>query len=594
MSFAIGETVGAYRIVAQLGQGGMATVYKAYHAALDRYVAIKVLHPAFLEDDNFLARFQREARLVARLEHPNIVPVYDFADHNGQPYLVMKYIEGETLKAHMSRGPLASDEVLHIVESIGAGLAYAHQQGILHRDIKPSNVILANDGSIYLADFGLARIAQGGGATLTSDMLIGTPQYIAPEQAVGKKDLDERTDIYSLGVMLYEIAVGRVPYTADTPFAIIHDHIYSPLPLPRELNPNVPESVERVLLKALAKDREDRYASVDALVTAFKTAWQDSGIPDQDVTLALPKEAETAQLDGVTAAAQPAVAATVQAEAADSSAPRREPPHPDTPEEQASPPDKKKKRWGCLLKAFLIFIVLAFILAAINHKKQPAPTPGRLPPSAQPADDVSVPGIVEARRIASQNPDDPFAHHKLGMAYFYAEHYQQAMEEFLRVTKLTGNDLDATTAIAEEAYAQGIMPEAALLYGKLAYAQKPHIDPEVHDRLAEALFETTAYPEGIPEALPIDMIDDIDPALRWMFDAQMAYYNGDVETAAHLLEKLYNDPQGDPILGQLLEADFAMVDSRWDDARAIIADMQSQPLPEWVAYEIEWMQDEIP
>ena len=192
MPFAEGENVGPYRIMEQLGQGGMATVYKAYHAALDRYVALKVLHPAFHEDRTFTARFQREARVVAKLEHPNIVPVYDFAEHETRPYLVMKYIEGETLKARLSRGALSAVEITQVVDSVGSALAYAHRQGILHRDIKPSNVLISTDGQMYLADFGLARIAQAGESTLSSDSIMGTPQYISPEQARGDKDLDCR------------------------------------------------------------------------------------------------------------------------------------------------------------------------------------------------------------------------------------------------------------------------------------------------------------------------------------------------------------------------------------------------------------------
>lgn len=272
MPFMDGENVGPYRIVSQLGQGGMATVFKAYHPALDRYVAIKVLHPAFMEDSGFLARFQREAKVVASFDHPNIVPIYDYAEHGGRPYLVMKFVEGETLKARMTRGPLSRDEGLRVIERIGAGLAYAHNKGILHRDIKPSNVLLAPDGGVYLADFGLARIAQAGESTLSSDTMLGTPQYISPEQARGEKNLDAGTDIYSFGVVLYELVVGRVPFSADTPFSIIHDHIYKPLPMPRSINPTVPEGVERVLLKALAKSRKDRYAKVEELVSAFNEA----------------------------------------------------------------------------------------------------------------------------------------------------------------------------------------------------------------------------------------------------------------------------------------------------------------------------------
>jgi tRNA A-37 threonylcarbamoyl transferase component Bud32 len=272
VTFSIGENIGPYRILEQLGQGGMATVYKAYHPALDRHVALKVLHPAFKEDPNFLGRFQREARLVARLEHPNIVPIYDFAEHEGHPYLVMKFIEGETLKARLTRGRLDDAEILKITRAVGAALTYAHNKGILHRDIKPSNVLLTPDGQIYLADFGLARLAAASDSTLSADVLIGTPQYISPEQANGVKDLDARSDVYCFGVMLYEMTVGRVPFNADTPYAIVHDHIYKPLPLPRKLNPAITEAVEIILLKALAKDRNDRYPEVAALVKAFETA----------------------------------------------------------------------------------------------------------------------------------------------------------------------------------------------------------------------------------------------------------------------------------------------------------------------------------
>ena len=285
MPFIAGENAGPYRIMEQLGQGGMATVFKAYHPALDRYVAIKALHPAFKEDPNFLARFQREAKVVARLEHSNIVPIYDYAEHEGRPYLVMKYVEGETLKARMTRGPLDRDEILAILDAVGAALIYAHRQGILHRDVKPSNVLLAKDGGIYLADFGLARITQAGESTLSADSMLGTPQYISPEQALGKRELDEGTDIYSFGVLLYEMVVGRTPFNADTPYAIIHDHIYSPLPRPSSINSEVPETVERVLFKALAKERSDRYPDVHSFTTAFREALQ------QDVKLAATQEA---------------------------------------------------------------------------------------------------------------------------------------------------------------------------------------------------------------------------------------------------------------------------------------------------------------
>jgi Tfp pilus assembly protein PilF len=272
MSLTPGEAIGAYRIVEQLGSGGMATVYKAYHAALDRFVAIKVMHPAFKGDTNFMARFQREARVVAKLDHPNIVPVYDFSEHAGSPYLVMRFIEGETLKARLNQAQLPLPEILDVISPVGEALTYAHEQGVLHRDIKPSNVLLARDGRIFLTDFGLARIVQAGESSLTRDALVGTPYYISPEQAIGKSELDARTDIYSFGVVLYELFTGRVPFQSDTPFAVIHDHIYTPLPLPSSVNPNLPPALERVLLKALAKDPDDRHSTADELVAAIEEA----------------------------------------------------------------------------------------------------------------------------------------------------------------------------------------------------------------------------------------------------------------------------------------------------------------------------------
>jgi serine/threonine-protein kinase len=279
MTFSPGDSVGPYRIVEQLGRGGVAIVYKAYHPALDRHVAVKVLNPAFNEDPAFIEHFEREARLVARLGHPNIVPVYDFANYNGRPYLVMKYIEGETLKSRLARGAPSNAEILAVVTSMGAALSHAHRQGILHLDIKPSNVLIGADGTMYLADFGLAHIAHEAEHALPSDSVMGTPQYISPEQALGISRLDEGTDIYSFGVMLYEMVVGRVPFDSESALLVLHDHIYTPLPLPRSLNPCVTENVERVLLKALAKIRSDRYLSVDEFASAFQAVWNPVGGP---------------------------------------------------------------------------------------------------------------------------------------------------------------------------------------------------------------------------------------------------------------------------------------------------------------------------
>ncbi len=271
MTIAPGENIGPYRVIEQLGSGGMATVFKAYHASLDRYVAIKVLHPAFKANPQFFERFKREARIVAKLEHPNIIPVYDFNEHKGEPYLVMRFIEGDTLKPVMKGKPMPPDKILQLMRPTCQALSYAHRQGVLHRDLKPSNIMVTTEGDVFLTDFGLARMVQAGESTLSQDMMVGTPQYISPEQAQGISNLDGRTDIYSLGVILFEMLTGRVPFSADTPFATVHDHIYAPLPLPSTINPDIDPDVERMLLKALAKEPDDRFATADDLLKALES-----------------------------------------------------------------------------------------------------------------------------------------------------------------------------------------------------------------------------------------------------------------------------------------------------------------------------------
>lgn len=272
MTFIIGENVGPYKIMEEVGHGGMATVYKAHHASLDRYVAIKVMDAAMSSEHDFIERFRREARVIARLDNPHIVPVYDFDELNGQPYLVLKFIDGLTLGQRMKSSPLSMLEVLELVTAVGSGLQYAHNQRILHRDIKPSNVLVAKEGSIYLTDFGLARMVEGN-SSLTGDTIVGTPHYISPEQALNAEKLDERTDIYSFGVMIYEMVTGRVPFDADTAFSIIEDHIYTPPPPPSTIRPELSLEVEDVILKALAKKSTDRYENVSDMVKAFKQAW---------------------------------------------------------------------------------------------------------------------------------------------------------------------------------------------------------------------------------------------------------------------------------------------------------------------------------
>lgn len=275
-----GQTLGKYRILEPLGRGGMAQVYKAYHPQLDRYVAVKVLRSDLVEEAEFLARFRREARAVAALRHANVVQVYDFDTQDDLYYMVMELLEGDTLKAHLNafraRGEhLPLGELVRILCDVLAGLAYAHGEGIIHRDLKPANIMLTKRGQAVLTDFGIAQIVGGTQYTI-SGALMGTLNYMAPEQGLDGK-CDTRSDIYSLGIVYYEMLTGKVPFDADTPLAILMKHLNDPLPLPHKFDPSIPEPFERVALKALAKNPDDRYQSAAEMLQALLTAAQETG-----------------------------------------------------------------------------------------------------------------------------------------------------------------------------------------------------------------------------------------------------------------------------------------------------------------------------
>jgi len=449
MPFSPGENVGSYRIVEKLGQGGMATVFKAFHPALERDVAIKVLHPAFKEDPSFLARFQREARIVAKLEHPHIVPVYDFSEHNGMAYLVMRYVEGETLKAHLKKGPLPPARISEILKPVAEALAYAHGQGVLHRDIKPSNIMLTPEGGIFLTDFGLARMAQSGESTLSQDMMIGTPQYMSPEQAKGD-EVDERTDIYSLGVVLFEMLTGRVPFSADTPYAVVHDHIYTPLPLPTTIKPDVPPALERVVLKALAKEKGDRYQKVADLAMAFGDAVVE---PTSGITPA-PEEEK---------AAEPAIAPSAAVEA-----------EPAAPEAKPS-----RKRWLIIGGAAAVLCVCCtgLFLASQAQKAKVTPTPiaqSETKPTPPPGGPTEMPPpggedpVSQALRQVQANPNDPEAHFVLGNAYALQGDKAKALEEYERVVEMDPEHAEAYIKAGDMIAALGDFARAAEMYQRAA------------------------------------------------------------------------------------------------------------------------------
>jgi len=607
MSFVQGENVGPYRIIEQMGQGGMATVFKAYHAALDRYVAIKALHPAMMEDPGFLARFQREARVVARLDHPNIVPIYDYAEHGGRPYLVMKFIEGETLKARLVRGPLSEEETLKIVEAVGQALSYAHERGILHRDVKPSNVLLCPDGSIYLADFGLARIAEAGASTLSGDMLMGTPHYISPEQARGESDLDEGTDVYSFGVVLYELVVGRVPFDSDTPFSIIHDHIYSPLPLPCNVNPDVSESVQLVLLKALAKDREDRFKLVDEMVAAFRAT---TVVGDVDVltpdtiphidTMPVSSHAESAIPLAVAPPTEPQreIAADVIQAAVPS----------------MQPVTKSRRQWLWVAGGLVFACIFLFLfLAVVNRPREGQP----LRIFSEPVD--KAPEIMAPREIIDeQSPeehlnraeellaagDDLAASEEFAIAgefFIKVGDHAAAAECFTKAADLHLRHADGMLADGDDPGAYNEIVKAGDLYlevGEYVAAAKAYSwAAEISDRplptqrlfinsLTQALFL------GAPEQAMLPLIEPIleeypDWEVIQIIMARARLCSGHHDKARGMIEQVLGDTPEDPLALTVL-AEYHLDIGKLDEGYGLIDKLLTeQRLPVWLKEHLE-------
>src|SRR5215207_3022998 len=346
-----GQMLGNYRIISQVGQGGMATVYKAYQPSMDRHVAVKVLPSQLAESKEFVARFKQEAHTIARLEHPHILPVFDYGESDGTAYFVMRYLEAGTLKDRMVAGrPLPLDEIDRLFTQLTDALSYAHSHGVIHRDLKPANALVDANGNLFLTDFGIAKILEEASPRLTqTDAIMGTPAYISPEQAQALK-VDQRSDIYSFGIILYEMVTGRVPFVADTPLAVIIKHVSDPLPLPSSVKSDIPESIERVILKALAKNPDDRFATVADFASAWKQALDQKDSPKKDLF-------EATAIPSPSRAASPA--GTMHAPSA-----------PDTVV-KTTPRPASRPRWlvGCLAGACLILTISGVVLLNANRDK---------------------------------------------------------------------------------------------------------------------------------------------------------------------------------------------------------------------------------
>ena len=265
-----GKTLGRYHLLEQIGQGGMSSVFKALDLQGGGNVAVKILSPYIAHEARFRARFAREVKLLRRLQHPHIVPILDYGESEGFTYIVMPYIGTGTLQDRLQQGPLDVQTGARVTAQVASALSLAHDLGVIHRDVKPSNVLLDQEGNALLSDFSFAH-QQDASQNLTGSALIGTPAYMSPEQCRGER-IDSRSDQYSFGIMLYQLCTGKLPFEGDTPMAVALMHVNTPLPRPRLANPNLPQQVEAVLVRALAKDQNLRYASMAELNQAFQQA----------------------------------------------------------------------------------------------------------------------------------------------------------------------------------------------------------------------------------------------------------------------------------------------------------------------------------
>ncbi len=274
------EKIGRYEILSEQGRGGMATVYLARDPSFARQVAVKVLPPEFTHNPEFRRRFEREAQLIAALEHPAIVPVYDFGQEGDQPYIVMRYMPGGTLADRIGGQPMPLDEIVPIFQRLAEALDEAHSQNIVHRDLKPSNVLFDARGQAFLSDFGMAKLLQSSGTLTGTGGLVGTPAYMSPEQAAGEAQVDKRSDVYSLGIILYEMLSGRQPYKADTPMKVVVKHIVDPVPRLNVEEMGLPPDWNEIIAHALAKKPDERYPSAGTLAGAVSGMWSTLPTPE--------------------------------------------------------------------------------------------------------------------------------------------------------------------------------------------------------------------------------------------------------------------------------------------------------------------------
>jgi len=645
-----GDKLGPYRIMEQLGQGGMATVYRAYHASLDRFVAIKILHPSLKDDDTFYVRFQREAQIVAKLEHPHIVPIYDFSAQDDEPYLVMKFVEGETLKSRAKRQPLQISETLRILKAMASALDYAHRRDVLHRDVKPSNIILDKEGVPFLTDFGLARMATAGESSLSQDVLLGTPNYISPEQGRGEKNLTSAADIYSLGVVLYELVVGRVPFSADTPYAVVHDHIYKPVPPPSQVNPSIPRPVESVILRALAKKETERYPTATAMMEAFEFAAKEVNLAEMTATnIRLDKFVET-QSKGetpATMAMSPSPqdidnlirAAVAEAVSAVSNNPTPATPTLTPAQQRQKDQQERREAWQkqqlerqrvrrmrakarntwCLLGVFSLVAIFIAVLAVTQQAlenevvqrnpslDEPEETLAFTPPPSTenpPREGHNAPppptpqtlqtdlSVREAQALIEAQPEDPAAHLSLALAYFRENKRLDAQASLIRAVV----ELDAPPELVQQVcdiVLEAGDPMTALEIWMLAYGNAP-LDKRVQAAAGENMYLiiTNAPREAINLRWDAEMLAS---PLGKIMQAQVLISHSILPTRLAPARRALEEVLAQDLLvheAYLVLGNYHQKAGNPDEARAAWQSANDPAAPDWVRREAQTLLDQ--
>ncbi|GIK58996.1 MAG: protein kinase [Chloroflexi bacterium] len=390
-------TFGRYEIKEQLGRGGMASVFRAYDPRFKRDVAVKVLPRELLRDDpQFRARFEREAETIAALEHPAIVPVYDFGEENGQPYLVMRLMSGGSLAERIAQGPMPTPEAAHILRRIGSALDQAHDKGIIHRDLKPGNILFDQYGEAYLADFGIVRLKQAGGTLTATGGMVGTPAYMSPEQIRGSQ-IDGRTDIYALGIIVFEMLTGKKPYDADTPAMMLVKQITEPMPRVLEVNPDLPSGCEYVITRATAKEADGRFAKAGEMADTLASALQGQ-------TFDLPPTQVTAtQVTPPLPVVDPTVVAA-------------------TPLPPPSIPTAARRLplWVWLVAVAVLIVVCGYGLLALLRSRFAPVLPGEGAQTATPAAEIVTTDTAVSAPITPDNINQMAVQQRLGRGTLYA------------------------------------------------------------------------------------------------------------------------------------------------------------------------------